>query len=556
MDSLIPGISQPSITPNKQEQGLSAEISNLKEELLFNLKVGQSYLIDNITFDNKNYMISGKINIANLQENIDILLKQNINLSAEQIQDIQLKISQISDGSVKVNIQKINNESLNKYILQNRDNVADINNSSVIISKSSSLEAQKFIEMPIYQILRQVFAKENLSTQVNKILEENFQHSKISVEIEQFVNNKTSSLEKLFPQFEKTVENSISRIGLIIKKIAQETRQSETNLSNLKENIAQLRQEILQWKNMPLPAQAYSKPDSKLLALRSFIGNFLPESVLRVENNAKILLKVSEIIFPEEELEIYADKLMASQRLVEHLPKFSQIMKLMFMNNQQVENIEDIFKSISPLNSERGDKLAQKIIQKFPTDNEQMLSNMLKFIKAGNEKNIDLWLGKEIMSELQNFGREGLEVGQKLTEFFQNSIKETSQWKIVDIPFLSGDAINRIRLAIKNFKNEENKSSQNKKKQSARFVVDTSFSQLGNFQFDGFTFNKERHFDLIIRTNQDIPQDLKKNIFAIFKNTLHQLEYKGTIKINIKENFIKIYENEQKEDVLKQGLYI
>ena len=185
-----------------------------------------------------------------------------------------------------------------------------------------------------------------------------------------------------------------------------------------------------------------------------------------------------------------------------------------------------------------------------------MLSNMLKFIKAGNEKNIDLWLGKEIMSELQNFGREGLEVGQKLTEFFQNSIKETSQWKIVDIPFLNGDAINRIRLAIKNFKDEENKANQSKKKQSARFVVDTNFSQLGNFQFDGFTFNKERHFDLIIRTNQDIPQDLKKNIFAIFKNTLHQLEYKGTIKINIKENFIKIYENEEKEDILKQGLYI
>ena len=87
-------------------------------------------------------------------------------------------------------------------------------------------------------------------------------------------------------------------------------------------------------------------------------------------------------------------------------------------------------------------------------------------------------------------------------------------------------------------------------------MVDTSFSQLGAFQFDGFSFVKDRQFDLIIRTSQAIDEDLKSNIFGIFKTTLHNLNYTGTIKINVKENFIKICEDENKEETLKQGLYV
>ena len=87
-------------------------------------------------------------------------------------------------------------------------------------------------------------------------------------------------------------------------------------------------------------------------------------------------------------------------------------------------------------------------------------------------------------------------------------------------------------------------------------MVDTTFSRLGAFQFDGFSFVKDRQFDLIIRTEKVIDEDLKSNIFKIFKTTLNNLHYSGTIKINVKENFIKICEDDTKEETLKQGLYV
>ncbi len=584
MDNLISGITQPNLPQGNPEFGISAEIVNIRSELLANLKVGQSYFLQNINLSGED-IFSADMNLSeNVTEKVELSLNKNMNVAVDEIKNVQIKINQVTPSSVKITIQKINQENPGKYILKdfgqtNTDSplTIDISNASktfsssnvaypqnvkaenvLVINTKTDFAAQKFYEMPISQILTQVFAKDNLSPKMVKFVEDNFNSARISVEIEKVVSLKDAPLEKLFPQFEKAVENSIERIGLILKKVSEQIEQPDTSISTLKENLTQLKQEIIQWKNMPLPAQAYSKPDNKLLALRSFIGNFLPESALKVENNVKILLKIKDMFLPQDtqEKELYLNDLLASQKLVEKLPKFSQIMRALFVNTPAEEKIEQIFKNITPLDSFKGKEIVQEIINKFPTDNEQMLPNMLKFIKAGGEKNIELWLGKEIISDLQNMGKEGLEISQKLTDFFNASVKENANWKIVDIPFLNGENINRIRIAIKNFMEEEKNEQEKRRRKSARFVVDTSFSNLGNFQFDGFSFSKERQFDLIIRTSRNIPQDLKQNIFAIFKNTLHQLEYKGTIKLNVKENFIKIYENEVKEDTLEQGIYI
>ena len=125
------------------------------------------------------------------------------------------------------------------------------------------------------------------------------------------------------------------------------------------------------------------------------------------------------------------------------------------------------------------------------------------------------------------------------------------------MPILNGEQLSHIRIAIKNI---EDSQEQNKKRRkgakATRFVVDTNFTALGMFQFDGFSYRKERNFDLIIRTSKEIDDDLKKNIFAIFKTTLNALHYVGNIRINVKENFIKICENESQTENIKQGFYV
>ena len=88
--------------------------------------------------------------------------------------------------------------------------------------------------------------------------------------------------------------------------------------------------------------------------------------------------------------------------------------------------------------------------------------------------------------------------------------------------------------------------------QGTRFVVETQFSKLGNFQFDGFVRSHERNLDLIVRTSSQLDDDFCTQLINLFKNSLYNFDYKGSVKINQKESFINFYEAAPR----KQGIYI
>ena len=103
---------------------------------------------------------------------------------------------------------------------------------------------------------------------------------------------------------------------------------------------------------------------------------------------------------------------------------------------------------------------------------------------------------------------------------------------------------------------EEKKKSRENRRFGTRFVVDTSFSRLGSLQFDGYALAKDKRFDLIIRTERDIGSDFCANVMRLFKATLHEEGYAGTVKINVKEKFIKICDDSAESQTLADGIYI
>ena len=130
----------------------------------------------------------------------------------------------------------------------------------------------------------------------------------------------------------------------------------------------------------------------------------------------------------------------------------------------------------------------------------------------------------------------------------------------MEIPIVSGETIEQIRLAVKRQTEEDEENEENQKespkKGGTRFVVESRFSRLGGFQFDGLADEKKRSFDLIIRTEKLLEEDLCSQIMRLYKTTLHKFEYWGTIQINLKENFIKPWEDEAKEENKGQGILV
>ena len=218
-------------------------------------------------------------------------------------------------------------------------------------------------------------------------------------------------------------------------------------------------------------------------------------------------------------------------------------------------SVDNILKSIKKLEID-DPQLYEKVAAKLPADNESMLQNMVAFTKATVKNDIRHWLGNDIVTELENKGDTGKAVLAELQSTLQGNNRQSPLWRVIEIPYYVENHMEQIRLAIKQYPDEEENENTPKEKFGTRFIVDTNFTQLGAFQFDGFSFAKDRRFDLIIRTARYIEDDLYTNIIRIFKQTLNDVQYVGNIKINLKENFIKISENNSDDNVLAQGLFI
>lgn len=145
----------------------------------------------------------------------------------------------------------------------------------------------------------------------------------------------------------------------------------------------------------------------------------------------------------------------------------------------------------------------------------------------------------------------------KLGSLFAGARQDSIAWRIVEIPYYTGEFISKIRIAVRNLADEEEENKKTKReKYGTRFVVDTVFSRLGNFQFDGYSLEKDRRFDLVVRTEKNIGEDLIADIMRVFKTTLREMDYSGTIRVNVKEKFIKICDDKTGNELLKNGIYI
>ena len=186
-----------------------------------------------------------------------------------------------------------------------------------------------------------------------------------------------------------------------------------------------------------------------------------------------------------------------------------------------------------------------------------MLSNIMTFLKATGEGKIESWLGQDVVDSLRLSGPEGQKALARLEDMIIGRREDNTQWRIIEIPFYGAENLSRIQIAVRRFgKDGRHQQSSPKGKGAARFVVDTSFTALGGFQFDGFSLPQERRFDLIIRTEKEIDTDFCTEIMNLFRKSLSEVDYAGNIRINIKEKFIKLCDDEPEPPLLQDGIYI
>ena len=545
MADIIPPIVQ---TPNitSPESSIKGEISNLPAEVQEFLKAGQDLrlqIIKDMSFQPNAFKALVEIN--GQQVEVSVKLSSEIKNGQNFPNNIQVKVSATGDNRAEIKLPTANLST--NEIIKNQPKAE----TAVIVKNNQAFNNADFHPMKVNYILKTISKRINLPENVRQILKQNFSNAQISIKIKDVSLPGGSTVPK-----EEVIQSSIERLELILNRFVAQTKGRLPSPAETNQVVEQIKNELLSLKNTHFTGAAFSSPDSKLLALRTVMGNFLPDNLMKMENQKQVLLEIVDVKLPDIKLPQQNQEINASQNLSEKLISAVKIFKnlLAGVEGQELQKLMKIFE---PLEKNNQTKLVAEIIQKFPGANENITESILNYTKAALNKNVSTWLGKDLVQDLNQQGTSGQEVLNRLNEVVQGSIREVQNWKIINMPILNGEQLSHIRIAIKNIQDSQEQNNKRRKGAKAtRFVVDTNFTALGMFQFDGFSYRQERNFDLIIRTSKEIDDDLKKNIFAIFKTTLNALHYVGNIRINVKENFIKICENESQTENIKQGFYV
>ena len=142
------------------------------------------------------------------------------------------------------------------------------------------------------------------------------------------------------------------------------------------------------------------------------------------------------------------------------------------------------------------------------------------------------WLGEEATRTLQKAGRG--DVLSRLDRAFETMGREAAEtppgdWRPFTVPFFDGTAIQRLDLFVRAVHQDDDEAGRTagKEERSHRFILDLDLSRFGSLQLDGLV--KPRRFDLILRSQGPLPDDLRGTLLAVFSNSLGAVDYSGSL---------------------------
>ncbi len=420
------------------------------------------------------------------------------------------------------------------------------NHSNTNISSHDVINIRVRLSAPRQLIpLRNIKVSEEVKTPQTQI-EVNKEHNVFkNIELSPLKPSKLVSLmlqeKNIMPDTIKEITDKLSLLEVSIAKLGSNT-EGDTDLLNSLKNIIQikdidvLRNEISKFisnlEGKQIGGQVSSR-NQDLTIVKTLFGETLFNSKIKLPLSENLILNIEKI---------FSNKDVGIDTLLKILNNgfFSK------QNNYQQPAIKSVPQNLLNLS----EATLNTIKLNFPFRSEHLFENIFNFYHAAINRDLSLWINKEQTAKILMSNPDGNEQIRELNNLVANSFKENTMWKIVEIPMFDSALFSSLKVAVK----KENAHQKGKnKKIGTRFVVETEFSNLGNFQFDGYSVARERRLDLVIRTSKPFPDDFCKHIINLFNKCLYDVNYSGTIKINRQENFIALHDSATGEI---EGLYV
>ncbi|HIJ42503.1 MAG: hypothetical protein QF511_02635 [Rhodospirillales bacterium] len=185
----------------------------------------------------------------------------------------------------------------------------------------------------------------------------------------------------------------------------------------------------------------------------------------------------------------------------------------------------------------------------IPRLDSQLAANILFFLAALRGGDMRGWLGEGVERSLQ---RDRPNLLGRLRDDFRKLGRggeepAKTDWRVIPIPLYNGADIEQIRLFTRRHGGEDR--DQDKGQGGIRFVIDLNLSRLGRLQLDGMVRDHRKNLDLIVRTADALPSEVRDNIRLIFQEANEVTGIVGGIAFQAKPpNFVEVSPGDGDED--------
>ena len=160
---------------------------------------------------------------------------------------------------------------------------------------------------------------------------------------------------------------------------------------------------------------------------------------------------------------------------------------------------------------------------------------MAFFLNALFHGSMQEWLGRDAIRMLQDGDRSDLlkRLGDDFAQMSRLANEPTNgDWRMVMLPLLDDRTLQQIRLYFREHGEAEDTEDENT---GTRFVIEASLSRLGAIQLDGFV--RPARFDLMVRTHQELPEQMRTDIAGLFDAANREFSAQGQIDFQIQNPF-------------------
>ncbi len=378
--------------------------------------------------------------------------------------------------------------------------------------------------------------------------------AKDGIRVEQILSS-IVDFDNLSPEIKTETSNYFSRINLLVKPIEIKVLpENENKIINMQQEISSSVKHILQTPN--------NLPDTTLNQIANVFKNLIGKQgyidIMPKSVQNSLITSIPNGTYTENIIPTPWGNVFTQEQL--NLPQESKLIVEIIGIKEQISpdsnNITDkIVKLFSNIkNQEQGSVKLENIISKLPKHNADFTVNLHKVMQAIKQDDVKMWLGTELVEELNSSGLQGKELIGGLQQILSEQKTQIANWKIIEIPLADSQHLNKIKIAIKQNDDQDSQQMIAKQPRGTRFVIDTNFTVFGEIQFDGFCVAKERRFDLVVRTQKPLSQNLIVDMINLYKKSLVEVKYAGNIKVNSQESFIKIDKDNTQQ--LDEGFWI